>query len=252
MGSDVFEGLDGIDWRSMHHAYESAWNVPTAIRGLVSRNADKRAWAHDYMWGAVHHQGDVYDCTVAAIPFLIEAAAKPKARGRGQVVKLLASIGGADREGPKDLPDGPMRENVLRAQRAVAEALPLFVTLLVDAKPKVRAAAAGALLACPDRVAQAVPVLVVRVAQEPEKGVRNALIETLCTIAERADKGWLTGVDVPRAAGVVRDDGHRRPPGRTCGSRRSPRGCVPCRTMSATRCRSSWICWRRPTPTCAP
>jgi HEAT repeat protein len=197
MGVTVFEGLDEIDWRSMHHAYESAWNVPGAIRGLLSRNADKRAWAQDYMWGAVHHQGDVYDCTVAAIPFLIEAAAKPTARGRGQVVKLLASIGGADREGPEDLPDGPMREQVLRARRAVAEAYPVFVTLLDDPKRKVRAAAAQALLACPDQAAEVAALLVVRVAQEPKKKVRNVLIETLCTIAERADAGWLPGINVP-------------------------------------------------------
>jgi hypothetical protein len=148
------------------------------------------------MWGAVHHQGDVYDCTVAAIPFLIEAAANPDARGRAEVVKLLASIGGADRDDPDDLPDEPMRERVLRARHAVAEAYPLFAALLVDAKRKVRAAAARALLACPQRAAETAAVLVVRVAQEPKKKVRTVLVETLCTTAERAAAGWITGIDV--------------------------------------------------------
>jgi HEAT repeat protein len=171
----MFKGLDDVDWRSMRHAYESAWNMPAAIRGMVSRRKDERAWAWDYLWGAVHHQGDLYDCTVAAIPFLVEAAALPEARGRAQVVRLLASIGEHAQV------DG--NEHAPRARRAIADAYPVFVTLLTDPKPKVRAAAAGALLACPDRLAETVPVLKALVADEPKKAVRGALIETLCVTA---------------------------------------------------------------------
>src|ERR1700733_424283 len=92
----MFSGLDSIDWGSMQHAYGPATEVPALLRALVSDDPKAREYALDGMYGSVHHQGDVYDCTVAAIPFLLEAAAMPLLPGRGGVLELLASIGGAD------------------------------------------------------------------------------------------------------------------------------------------------------------
>jgi hypothetical protein len=61
----------------MRHAYGPATEVPDLLRGLVSEDPATREIALDGIYGAVHHQGDVYECTVAAIPFLLEAAAVP-------------------------------------------------------------------------------------------------------------------------------------------------------------------------------
>ena len=47
------------------------------------------------MYGAVHHQGDVYRCTVETIPFLLRIAGRPELPGRAALAELLASIGGA-------------------------------------------------------------------------------------------------------------------------------------------------------------
>src|SRR5688500_16170518 len=91
----MFTGLDDIDWAGTHHAYGPATAVPELLRGLVSDNPAERESALDAMYGAVHHQGDVYECTVAAIPFLLEAAADRALPGRAGIVELLASIGGA-------------------------------------------------------------------------------------------------------------------------------------------------------------
>ncbi len=88
----MFKGLDDIDWESLRHAYGSAEDVPGWVRGLVDSDPAVREESHDAMYGAVHHQGDVYDSTVAAVPFLVEALTVPGLPGREAIAELLASI----------------------------------------------------------------------------------------------------------------------------------------------------------------
>lgn len=92
----MLAGLYEIDWAAMGHAYGSAEEVPELLRGLASADAGEREAALDAMYGAVHHQGDVYDSTLACIPFLFELVADPAVRDRGRIVVLLTSIGGGD------------------------------------------------------------------------------------------------------------------------------------------------------------
>ncbi|NEA58907.1 PBS lyase [Streptomyces sp. SID13666] len=92
----MLAGLYEIDWAAMGHAYGSAEEVPELLRGLASADAGEREAALDAMYGAVHHQGDVYDSTLACIPFLFELVADPAVRDRGRIVLLLTSIGGGD------------------------------------------------------------------------------------------------------------------------------------------------------------
>ena len=66
----MFPDLHTIDWAALQHAYSSAEDVPAIILGLASDDADEREIALDHFLGAVHHQGDVYDSTVASLPFL--------------------------------------------------------------------------------------------------------------------------------------------------------------------------------------
>lgn len=63
----MFEGLDDVDWASMQHAYGPAIDVPEMLRGLVSQDDHLRREAEDGLWGAVHHQGDVYKSVVISI-----------------------------------------------------------------------------------------------------------------------------------------------------------------------------------------
>jgi hypothetical protein len=108
------------------------------------------------MYGAVHHQGDVYHCTLDAIPFLVRLAAAFDLPGRDKVVELLASIGGVnfdaspnrdqDRNGSDD--DGRCFDE---ANRLVAAEHALLVHLLGDDDPLVRAAAAGAVVVARER-----------------------------------------------------------------------------------------------------
>ncbi|MEU6787320.1 hypothetical protein ABZ912_49725 [Nonomuraea angiospora] len=92
---DLFAGLDEIGWGRMRHAYGSAAEVPGLLRDLIDPDPAVRESALDGIYGAVHHQGDVYPCTVAAIPFLVRIAERPDLPGRAGVVELLAGVGSA-------------------------------------------------------------------------------------------------------------------------------------------------------------
>ncbi|MFB4285027.1 hypothetical protein ACBJ59_57860 [Nonomuraea sp. MTCD27] len=199
---DPFAGLGDVRWRRMRHAYGSAAEVPELLRGLADPDPAVRETALDGMYGAVHHQGDVYPCTLAAIPFLLRIAAAPDLPGRAEVVELLASIASA--EGPTEL-SGPYK----KANRAVIAAFPLWERLLGDPDPKVREAVAGLLAACVDGARAAVTSLTGRLGSEGDPSVREAIVRTVAALGRRQG-GAAGGVeggaeDVQGGAEGVRD-----------------------------------------------
>ncbi|MFG2307966.1 HEAT repeat domain-containing protein [Streptomyces sp. NPDC048566] len=190
----MFRGIDEVDWASMEHAYGSAADVPDLLRGLASPHPRERQTALDGMYGAVHHQGGVYDSTLASVPFLFGLLRRPGLADRGGIAELLASIGGADdgdpagRTGAEEAPvsarpgpPGPAHpaDNRARARAAVRAGAPVFLDLVVDGDPEVRRAVPTALVRfhqAPDRV---LALLGQRLADEQDDGVRLALVEGL-------------------------------------------------------------------------
>lgn len=184
----MFAGLDDIDWASMRHAYGPAAEVPRLIRGLVSRDGDRRSWAGEAFGLAVHHEGDIYECTAKAVPFLIEAAGTPGLKGRPRVLRLLAGIGESARAGRRD-------EWHDRAGRAVQDAYPLYERLaLDDPRPKLRRAAIAAMAACPDHAEHAADVLMGRFPAEPSPAVQAEMVAAVGTLAARAGQDWFAGI----------------------------------------------------------
>jgi hypothetical protein len=177
---DLLAGLDEIDWAGMRHAYGPADEVPMLLRGLIDPDPAVREVALDGMYGAVHHQGDVYPSTLATIPFLLRIAERPGVPGRPDVVRLLASIGSA--EGATEL-SGPYRE----ANQAIEAAWPLWERLLKDEDPRVREAATGVLPACTGHRRQAIMRLTGRLADEGDDAARRAIVCTVGALA-RAEK----------------------------------------------------------------
>ncbi|MGW0911781.1 HEAT repeat domain-containing protein [Streptomyces sp. NPDC002784] len=164
----MFTGIDEVDWASMRHAYGSAEDVPALLRGLASTDPAERETALDGLYGAVHHQGDVYDSTLACVPFLFALAARPDLPDRGAVVELLVSIGG-EGEGPS-------------AVRAGAE---VFARLTGDPDPGVRRTAPGALVRFLDQPARVLDLLRERLTVERDDRVLLALVESLGLYARR-------------------------------------------------------------------
>ncbi|MFD7610957.1 HEAT repeat domain-containing protein, partial [Streptomyces sp. NPDC059828] len=211
----MFTGIDEVDWSSLGHAYGPADDVPGLLRGLASPDPVEREAALDGMYSAVHRQGEVYDSTLAAIPFLLELTASPDVQDRGAIVELLTSIGGIELDGD-DEPEpgaeaGEFEEaaNYAMAAAAVAAGAEVFLGLLADDDPGVRITVPCALAMLHDEPARVLTLLRARLDAERDPDVRLALVEAVGRIALRhaelhADAvRWLIGLLArPHTAGL--------------------------------------------------
>ncbi|MFF8384563.1 PBS lyase [Streptomyces kanasensis] len=201
----MFTGIDEVDWASLGHAYGPADDVPALLRGLASDDPAERETALDGMYGTVHHQGDVYDSTLACIPFLLELVACPEVQDRGCVVELLASIGGIDLSGDDELQElDPEDEefedaaNYAMAAAAVAAGADVFLALVGDGDREVRLAVPGALASLHGDPVRVLDLLRERLTVETDTEVRLALVEAVGRIALRYESlrdetaGWLS------------------------------------------------------------
>ncbi|MER5275479.1 HEAT repeat domain-containing protein [Streptomyces sp. NPDC002809] len=192
----MFAGIDEVDWASMEHAYGPADDVPGLLRGLASADPAEREAALDGMYGAVHHQGDVYACTLACIPFLFELVVDPAVPDRGGIVELLTSIGGIDID-EEDIGEAEGEDeaegaaNYAMAAAAVSAGAGVFFALMADEDPGVRVSAPLALATLHGSPARVLTLLRERLTVEPDDEVRLALVEAAGRVALR--HGPLTG-----------------------------------------------------------
>ncbi|MDQ0793996.1 PBS lyase [Streptomyces sp. B1I3] len=185
----MFSGIDEVGWASMEHAYGPADDVPGLLRGLASADAAERESALDGMYGAVHHQGDVYACTLACIPFLFELVVDTRVRDRGSLVELLTSIGGIDldEDDEDDLDEDEIEgaANYAMAAAAVTAGAGVFFELMADEDPGVRLAAPLALATLHGHPVRVLTVLRERLPVEADGEVRLALVEAAGRVALR-------------------------------------------------------------------
>ncbi|MEU0393130.1 hypothetical protein ABZ208_10185 [Streptomyces sp. NPDC006208] len=200
----MFGGIDEVDWASLEHAYGPADDVPALLRGLASADPEEREAALDQMYGAVHHQGDVYDSTLACIPFLLELVTDPAVQDRGAVIELLTSIGGIDLDGDDELdPDDEEFENAANyamAASAVTAGADVFIEVAGADERGVRLAAPLALASLHSDPVRVLRLLRERLTVEPDAEVRFAYVEAAGRIALRHKcltpevVQWLTGL----------------------------------------------------------
>ncbi|MFF3602120.1 PBS lyase [Streptomyces sp. NPDC002463] len=188
----MLTGIEEVDWASLGHAYGPADDVPELLRGLASADPAERETALDGMYGAVHHQGDVYDSTLACIPFLLELVADPAVQDRGCIVELLTSIGGIELDDDEELDElGADDEefipaaNYAMAAAAIAAGADVFLDLVSDADPEVRLAAPCALASLHPEPARVLNLLRERLTVERDTEVRLALVAAVGRLALR-------------------------------------------------------------------
>ncbi|WP_053666961.1 hypothetical protein [Streptomyces sp. MMG1121] len=180
----MFTGIDEVDWASLRHARGSARDVPGWLRALASADSTERATALDGMYGALRHEGRVYDSTLACVPFLLSLAARAAVPDRSGIVELLVGIG-------TEAVDGDTR-----AWEAVSAGAEVFVPLTGDPDPAVRGAAAGALVHFLAEPARALELLRQRLRAERDGCVLRALTEALGLFARRYPARAGTAVDL--------------------------------------------------------
>ncbi|MGW4027936.1 hypothetical protein ACWEFL_01235 [Streptomyces sp. NPDC004838] len=200
----MFEGIDEVDWAALEHAYGPAEDVPGLLHGLASADPEMRELALDGLYATVHHQGDVYDATLACIPFLLELAGDPSVPDRGGIVELLTSIGGIDLDGDDELdPEDEEFEyaaNYAMAASAVTAGADVFLSLVDSDDRGVRLAVPLALATLHGEPELVLGLLRERLKVEQDPEVRFACVEAGGRIALRHEGlnsevvAWLTGL----------------------------------------------------------
>ena len=178
----MLAGLLDVDWTALEHAYGSAEDVPCLLRGIASDDEDERERALEEFYACVHHQGNVYDATVASLSFLFELAANTDLADRGKVIELIASIG----EPVADVAAGGGGLGpFLRANALVRGCAEEFVSWLADDDADVRGAAAFAVAAFVGDAERAIGLLEGRLNVEADAECRIALLRAAARLAIR-------------------------------------------------------------------
>ncbi|MDR7323706.1 MULTISPECIES: HEAT repeat domain-containing protein [Catenuloplanes] len=185
----MLDGLDRIDWAAMKHAYGSAADVPAMLLAMRSPDAAERSGAFDSFYGSVHHQGDVYRSTTAALPFLFALATDPGTPDRAAVVTLLTSIAGEVADIPCDDDVEPDHDYAVHDYRGAGVVLrdrgETFVALAADPDPCVRVAAIPAIGLIHSDGVRAATVLRRRLPAESDLVIRLAIVRSMGEIALR-------------------------------------------------------------------
>ncbi|MDX3186445.1 HEAT repeat domain-containing protein [Streptomyces sp. ME02-7008A-1] len=180
--------LDSVDWESLGHAYGPADDVPGWLTGMASADPGVRDQAFSHFYSAAHHQGDVYPCTAASLPFLFEMADSSATPDRGSVIELLLSIGreslDMDPEGAYFTPDGTESRAHVDALAVIRRRAEVFVRYSSDPDPLVRRPAIAGLGLFLDDSAHAVEVLR-NLLPESSTVEQLLIVKTVATVALR-------------------------------------------------------------------
>ncbi|MFJ5899650.1 HEAT repeat domain-containing protein [Streptomyces sp. NPDC093064] len=184
----MINDLNSVDWSSMSHAYGPAVDVPVWLRAMNSPDPEVRKKALGDFYSAAHHQGDVYPCTAASLPFLFDMADDLTAPDRASIVELLLSIGreALDRgEGIHVAPDGTESTAGADSAALMREHADSFFAYASDPDPQVRRAAIEGLGLFVDDADRAVATLRDRLPVENGIAERLLVVQTMADLALR-------------------------------------------------------------------
>lgn len=110
----VLNGLNEIDWVELRHARGSASDVPRHLNALTSAEPEVSSTAIGLLAAALVQNGDRYEASAAAVPFLITMITETRTPHRATIVTLLARLAiGSDRRWlPAGLPIARQRADL--------------------------------------------------------------------------------------------------------------------------------------------
>lgn len=147
---DCFDGLESIDWKSLTHAYGSAADIPKLLKATITDDFDQFGKAYGDLLSAINHQGTIYQATSYTVPFLINLIncqsgyeKLPTAPSyKALILYALHSIAtGASpwRQRQHSAEDRTIFDSwIAKAQLAVCEGTPIYLSLLSDPDPEIR------------------------------------------------------------------------------------------------------------------
>ena len=192
----MLEALDRFDWKSVHHAYGPATDVPGWLRAMAKEG--KRGKDFSSFVSAVNHQGSATPAALPAVPFLLELVAS----GAGPIAELTILLG--------DLAAAGDHTNVLRfgseviaahpdgaaLSAAVGAGLAVFRRLVARDSPRARAAATVPLAILGDGDGKSVKALVAAIEGEEKPEPLAAFLLALAWLGrEKRDAKTVARLD---------------------------------------------------------
>jgi len=181
--------LDDQEWKTLHHAYGSAEDVPGQLADLASGSHQVQGEALHELWGNIWHQGTVYEATQFAVPHLIALYLLKDHPNRIEIGLLVASIANGTPEVRHVGPEGghPTSDAIAfarAANRAVAAEVRALLKELNSPSPVVRATTALICATIPVANKTTVPAMTTRLESELHPRVRLALGLSLASLGK--------------------------------------------------------------------
>jgi hypothetical protein len=189
----VFDGIDDIDWASIHYVYGEATDVPELLRAAANGDDEALDRLLKHIWSGydVYERG--YEALARTMPFLVELLDVPVVDRVGlleQLVEIVELYASWD----EDRPPGVW---LRAAWEAVIAGAPTYVRLLIDdgtAGENVRAFAARLLGKTATDGSPVVPAMAHASRQDPSPLVRASsmlALEDIGTPTAALLDGWL-------------------------------------------------------------
>jgi len=192
---ELLAGLEDIDWHGLQHAYGPANDVPDLLRLLLSDDETVRDDAWQELYGNLWHQGDVYQATSYAVPFIIQLLNSEAAPDKLGLLAFLQAIATGNpwlserhiwmepvlarqgRDFQAEIEQAGLYAR--QAREAVGKGLSTYLACLHHPDPDVREIASALLCAFPEQAAHILPAFVAQVESEPEASVKARLLRNL-------------------------------------------------------------------------
>ncbi len=173
----MLEGLNQIDWENLWHFQPTySARIPQWIRDLLSENENTRENARNYIFGEGTEYGKVTRATPYIIPFLIELLNIDSTPEKCSLVGGLSEIEFGDVY--NDMPIRSAKDSI-RAYEAVANGLPIFLSLLKNQEIGCRYNSVQLLGRLTDESEKIIPSLIEQFNAESEEMIQYLIVESI-------------------------------------------------------------------------
>ncbi len=197
----LLAGIDEIPWHDLNHAYGPADDVPDLLRMLLADDQSVRDDAWERLFGNIWHQGDIYEASAYAVPFLLRMLSYDGPPEKEELLNLLSALADghsmlegqlqseADRTRWREIlakQGRDLESELIKARKAVeamnnalAEGIPIYLEFLIHGDLESQRMALDLLANLSSKNAQIVPQLQAILPSIQDAGFRLAVTRTI-------------------------------------------------------------------------